>query len=131
MRALAAAACLLACSGAGAVAGSNGSANLSITAWPRGTTGPVGHWTLRCGPVSGTVPRAAEACRTLAATPNWWVPVPKEAICTLIYGGSQLARVAGTFAGRKIWVRFRRTNGCEIARWNRVGVLFPIPIGAS
>jgi len=47
-------------------------------------------------------------------------------MCTQIYGGPEEARVTGTFRGRSIDARFNRVNGCEIARWNRVAVLFPI-----
>ena len=39
------------------------------------------------------------------------------------YGGPQRAIVAGTLDGRKVWASFRCRDGCEIARWNRVGFL--------
>jgi hypothetical protein len=46
-------------------------------------------------------------------------------MCTQIYGGPQEALVTGTFGGRRVWARFSRRNGCEIARWNRIAFLFP------
>ena len=41
----------------------------------------------------------------------------------MIYGGPQVALVTGTLRGVKVWARFRRRDGCEIARWNRVAFL--------
>jgi len=82
------------------------------------------HWTLRC-PAGGTLPRPARACRRLEALDRPFAPVPKNAACTLIYGGPQVAEVRGTFKGRRVKARFTRTDGCEIARWNRVRFLFP------
>ena len=79
---------------------------------------------LRCNPAGGTVPRAAAACRRLAGLNRPFAPVPKDTACTQIYGGPQEARVTGTFGGRRVWVTFRRTDGCEIGRWNRVAFLF-------
>lgn len=103
---------------------------LTITAWPDGADRGVSRtWTLRCDPVGGTLPRAARACAALAALERPFVPVPRVAICTQQYGGPQEALVRGTFRGRRVWTRFRRTNGCEIARWNRHSFLFPIPVG--
>jgi hypothetical protein len=32
--------------------------------------------------------------------------------------------VRGTYQGRRIWTRFARRDGCEIARWNRHRFLF-------
>lgn len=76
--------------------------------------------TLRCDPVGGDHPRRTAACRELArlgiATLR---PVPRDAVCAQIDGGPQVATVTGTVGGRRVWVRLRRTDGCEIARWNR------------
>jgi hypothetical protein len=51
--------------------------------------------------------------------------VPKDAVCTEIYGGPDVARVTGRFRGRPIWVQFQLRNGCEISRWKRVQPLLP------
>ena len=75
-------------------------------------------------PAGGTLPRPAAACRRLRALARPFAPVPKDAACTQIYGGPQVARVTGTFEQQRVWVRFKRTDGCEIARWNRVRFLF-------
>ena len=103
------------------------SARLTITAWPQGRGESAGRqWTLRCGPVGGTHPQRAKACARLSALANPFAPVPKDMACTEIYGGPQEALVTGTLRGRKISARFSRTNGCEIARWDRVAVLVPV-----
>lgn len=81
-------------------------------------------WTLTC-PDQGTLPHADRACQRLAAIKKPFAPVPKTAACTEVYGGPQVAEVRGRFRGRKVVARFTRTNGCEIARWNRVRFLFP------
>jgi hypothetical protein len=98
--------------------------SLSIVFSP-GDGGGGKHWTLRCGPAGGTLPQAASACRRLAGLEAPFAPVPKDAVCTQVYGGPQSARVTGRFRGRSIWVTFTRRNGCEIARWQRVAFLFP------
>jgi hypothetical protein len=99
-------------------------AALSIVVSP-GNGGAQQHWTLRCGPAGGTLPHAVDACRRLAALDAPFAPVPPETACTDVYGGPQTAAVTGTFRGRSVWARFRRVNGCETARWNRVRFLFP------
>jgi hypothetical protein len=81
-------------------------------------------WTLTC-PDRGTLPRPRRACERLAAIKNPFAPVPKSAACTLVYGGPKVADVSGRFRGRRVSAHFSRTNGCEIARWNRVRFLFP------
>jgi Subtilisin inhibitor-like len=108
----------------GTGAGAGGATELRITVWPRGTSRPSLHRTLRCDPGSGTLPRPARACRRLAAQATPFAPIPPNTACTQIYGGPQVALVAGTYRGMRIWARFQRRNGCEIARWARVGFLF-------
>jgi hypothetical protein len=106
--------------------GGSPSASLSITVWPKSRTHAATHWTLRCDPPGGTLPARSTACRRLSSTPDDpFAPVPREAVCTLIYGGPQEALVTGTFRGRRVWTRFTRQNGCQIQRWNRVAYLFP------
>ena len=115
--------------GAGAsspAAGSSGATELKIAYWPQGRdAGPATKWTLRCGPAAGTLPRAAAACRKLAAMQRPFAPIPPDAICTEIYGGPQVALITGTFRGRALWARLANRNGCEIARFKRLGFLVP------
>ena len=98
---------------------------LTITVWPQGLDGPSDRWTLRCGPTGGTLPVRVAACRKLNSLSAPFAPVGKERVCTEIYGGPGVARVTGWFRGRKLWVEFRRRNGCEIDRWERVRPLLP------
>ena len=100
-------------------------AALTITVWPQGTDEPSRTWTLRCNPPGGTLPGRVEACRRLSRLQYPFRPVPQDAVCTQIYGGPQEALVRGTFRGKRVWTRFKRRDGCEIARWKRVGSLFP------
>jgi hypothetical protein len=90
-------------------------------------------FTLRCANRSvGTVPRPSEACRRLRALgESAFRPTPPGTACTEIWGGPSTAQVTGTTFGRRLWVRLRRDNGCEIARWQRVGFLLPRPASAS
>ena len=107
-------------------AGSAGATELKITYWPQGrTTAPVKKWTLRCAPAGGTHPQAASACRKLAAMSNPFAPIPKDAICTDVYGGPQAALITGTFRGRALWTQLANRNGCEIARFKRLSFLVP------
>jgi len=83
-------------------------------------------WTLRCGPAGGTHPRPAKTCRELARL-GWQAfrPVPRNTACTDIFGGPQLAIVRGRVAGRRVWARLTRVDGCQIERWDRVPSLLP------
>lgn len=87
------------------------------------------HFTLRCADRrTGTVPRPAAACTRLQQLgDDAFRPTPPRTACTEISGGPSTARVTGIYFGRRIWVRLRRDNGCEIARWQRVAFLLPPP----
>ena len=78
-------------------------------------------WTLRCNPARGSLPRPARACSRLAAGgARLFARLPRNIVCTEIYGGPQRARVVGTVNGRRVWATFARSNGCEIDRWQRI-----------
>jgi hypothetical protein len=84
-------------------------------------------WTLTCDPPAGTHPQAAAACAQLAATSgDPFAPTPKGMMCSMIYGGPERATVEGTFDGRAVSTTFARTNGCEVARWERVSALLVV-----
>lgn len=74
---------------------------------------------LTCDPPGGDHPHPAAACRMLDELDAPFAPVPADAMCTEIYGGPQTARVTGTFRGEQVDAAFKRTNGCEIARWDK------------
>jgi hypothetical protein len=98
---------------------------LTITVWPQGLDGPSQRWTLRCGPVGGSHPARVAACRRLNELSTPFRPVPKDAVCTQVYGGPAVALVTGRFRGSRVWARFRLRDGCEIARWKRLRPLLP------
>jgi hypothetical protein len=80
---------------------------------------------LKCDPPGGDHPQAAEACKALdAAGAKVFDPVPKDQPCTMIYGGPQTATVTGTYKGKKVDAAFKRTDGCEIDRWESLGTTF-------
>lgn len=83
-------------------------------------------WTLRCNPPRGTLPRRSAACRELARLgASTLRPVPPLRACSQIYGGAMVAVVTGTVAGRRVWARLRRDDGCQIERWERNWFLVP------
>jgi hypothetical protein len=102
----------------------NSHADLRIAVWPQGPQGQRRVWTLRCAPTGGTLPNAAAACERLSRfAANPFAPVPPRTACTDIYGGPEEALVTGTFRQWRIWARFNRRDGCQIARWKRIGFL--------
>ena len=100
-------------------------AALTVTVWPQGMDGASQRWTLRCGPAGGSHPSRATACAKLLSTPNPFRAVPKDAACTEIFGGPDVAIVTGRFRGKRVWAKFQLRDGCEIARWKRVVPLLP------
>ena len=83
---------------------------------------------LRCGGAgTSTHPHAEAACAAVAAVgAAGFAPVPKDAMCTQVYGGPETARVTGTVDGVAVDATFSRTNGCEIARWDALAPLFDV-----
>jgi hypothetical protein len=74
---------------------------------------------LRSAGAGAACRRARTIAAFLASRPN-----PKRA-CTQIYGGPQRAHITGTIGTRHIDRRLKRTNGCEIADWQRAVPLVP------
>jgi hypothetical protein len=104
-----------------------GSTSLVIRVFPDGPQkkATARTWTLSCNPARGSLPNSGAACRKLLALKAPFAPTPPKTACTQIYGGPDVAYVAGTFRGHPVERWFNRKNGCEIARWNRVRFLFP------
>ena len=101
---------------------SDSATTLTITYWQDENASAAwsARWTLRCNPVGGTLPTRRLACARLSRmTAAAFAPMPRDAVCTLIYGGPQKAVVKGTWRGQPIWSSFRRRDGCEIDRWQR------------
>jgi len=119
--------------GAPGVAATSAPTSLRVTFWEN-SANPSSSvtWTLGCNPARGSLARPAVACRRLAASGRKLItPLPKDIVCTEIYGGPQKARVVGTLAGKRIWATFTRTNGCEIDRWSRVSPWLLPPGGVT
>ncbi|MER7489429.1 SSI family serine proteinase inhibitor [Streptomyces sp. NPDC126497] len=91
--------------------------------------GADGTYEVRCRPSGGSHPDPAGACAAVDRNTRWgrdaFAPAPRDAVCTLQYGGPATARVTGTWAGRPVDATYSRTNGCEIARWDRLVPLLP------
>jgi Subtilisin inhibitor-like len=109
------------------------STRLTVTFWPDGARpGEKRAWTLRCNPLGGTLRRPAVACTHLAAGgERLFAPVPKDSVCTEIYGGPQVGLVVGTVQGHRVWARIQRRDGCQTARWNRLSPWLLPPGGTT
>jgi Subtilisin inhibitor-like len=83
-------------------------------------------WTLRCDPPGGTFPEAQEACDRLDEVDQPFAETPEDATCTEQYGGPQLLSVQGVYRDETVNARFDRTDGCEIARWDKHEFLFKL-----
>lgn len=85
-------------------------------------------------PAAGTtVPDPAAA---LAAVEQYgekmFFPVPDpNRMCTEQYGGPEVATVTGWFKGRAVNATFKRTDGCEISRWQAMAPLLGAPAGGT
>jgi hypothetical protein len=113
---------LFALAASAASGGTGARTSLTVTYWEQGAaTGKKTAWTLACDPAGGTLVRPARACGRLATGGRaLFAPLPKDMVCTQIYGGPQVSLVTGMLDGRRLWARFLRRNGCDIARWNRL-----------
>jgi hypothetical protein len=89
---------------------------LTITLFPQGLDSVKREWVVRC-PGGAACARLETGGRTLFA------PTPRGILCTDIYGGPQVAYVRGTLNGDRVWARFSRSDGCQIARWSRIAFL--------
>jgi hypothetical protein len=82
---------------------------------------PAETWTLTCEPPGGDHPRAETACRALQnASRDPFTPVPKSMLCAQVYGGPQTATITGMWLGTPVNASYRRTDGCQIARWDAI-----------
>ncbi len=122
--------CLLVAAGCGSGTGGGGAPepapepryDLQITYWPEGKDGESRKATLTCDPNGGTHPDPSQACAALDAHPEALHPVPMDMACTEIYGGDQVALVEGS----GVHAILKRSNGCEIARWDALAPVVEI-----
>ena len=95
-----------------------------LTIVVRGGPGRRDHtYSLVCDPAGGDHPDPEAACRLLREMKDPFAPVPPDAMCTEIYGGPQTATVTGSFRGEPVNAQFSRTDGCQIARWDKHAVV--------
>jgi Subtilisin inhibitor-like len=78
-------------------------------------------WTLTCSPAGGTHPHPQTACATLSTVKDPFAPVPPHTMCTMIFSGPQTASITGTWDGERVSASYARDNGCQTARWDKLG----------
>ena len=100
---------------------------LQITVWPNGKDAAARQeWKLNCERAGGTHPKPAKACEQLFDLTDPFAPTPPDRVCTEIYGGPAVAEIKGLYRGETVNAEFKRTDGCEIARWDKLAFLFPV-----
>ena len=73
----------------------------------------------------GSATEQGPSCALLKKLPaSAFEPAPKDAVCTMIYGGPETATIKGQIDGRTVDATFSRANGCEIDRFKKVEPLF-------
>jgi hypothetical protein len=63
---------------------------------------------------------------TKGLTSGDFAPTPANQACTQIYGGPETATVKGAIDGQPVDASFKRTDGCEINRWEKVQALLGV-----
>jgi hypothetical protein len=102
------------------------SEDTDLTIVVRDGSGKTSTWRLTCDPPGGTHPHPKAACHILEANGAAALPpVPKDKVCTQIYGGPETATIAGTWQGNRVISRFARNDGCQISRWKLMEGLLP------
>lgn len=96
-----------------------------------GTGGTPRTWTLTCDPPGGDHPDPVAACAAIEAARRPFAPVPAGMLCTQIYGGPQTATIEGTWRGEPVRASYKRSDGCEIARWNALAAVLGSGGGGS
>ncbi|MCW2949721.1 MAG: serine protease inhibitor [Thermoleophilia bacterium] len=111
------------------IAAKNGSSGLAQPARATCTkaTPATCRATLTCPPTATSRAGDDRLCAWVATTPTSVLSPPSpddHALCTQQYGGPERATVTGERDGQAISVSFRRTDGCEIARWDAAAPLW-------
>ena len=71
--------------------------------------------------VSCKEPTDSDACGAAAGISKAdLAPTADDVACTQQFGGPETATIKGTIRGEAIDASFSRTDGCEIARWDKV-----------
>ncbi|NLU67800.1 SSI family serine proteinase inhibitor [Streptomyces sp. HNM0574] len=113
----------------GKAAPPDGSHQLFFTVTDSRYSAKDGLYRLECEPPGGDHPRAEAACAALLDASRGdrdpFRPVHPDENCTKIYGGSATAHIRGTWRGREVDAHFKRTDGCETARWDALVPALP------
>jgi hypothetical protein len=117
---------LVACGGSDVQDPGGGSASAPATTAP-GTELTVTVW---ADPSTSAAPTVTTVTAAPGATAKDFAPTPAGQACTMIFGGTDKATVTGTLDGAAVDATFTRSNGCEIARWDRMVALKVLPPGA-
>ncbi len=80
-------------------------------------------------PATSAAPTTATFDKAPGLTMADLAPTTPDQACTEIYGGPGKATVTGTLDGAAVDATFTRSNGCEIARWEKMVALGLIPAG--
>jgi hypothetical protein len=92
-----------------------------------GEGGTVQTWRLDCAGGDSDHPDAEAACAALEALDDPFAPLPEDMACTEQYGGPQQASISGAWKGAEVDLEVHRRNGCEIAQWDSLVPLLPVP----
>lgn len=117
---------LAGCGGESKPAPRESATDLRIIVWPNGRSGKKEEANLRCSPPGGDLRDPEVACDRLDALQRPFRRPEQDVVCTEIYGGPAIAEIRGTFKGSQVEATFARTDGCEIALWDRHQFLFPV-----
>jgi hypothetical protein len=103
-------------------AGGNGQlAELVVTVDDDGARGSAAPRELRLDCAKPTDSPACGAAAGVSAADL--AKTPDDVACTQLYGGPEEATIKGTIRGSSVDASFKRTDGCEISRWERVKAL--------
>jgi len=75
--------------------------------------------------VTCSAPTDSDVCGAAAGVSAADLAAPKDDIaCTQVFGGPETATIKGTLRGEPVDASFSRSDGCEIARWDKLKPLF-------
>jgi hypothetical protein len=98
--------------------GDSALASLTVTVDDDGAQGPEEPRTLE---LECEAPSDSAACGAAAGISAADLrPVSGDTACTQIFGGPEEARIVGSIRGDDVDATFKRSDGCEIARWDKV-----------
>jgi hypothetical protein len=104
-----------------AAGGDGNLATLVVTVDDDGARGAAKRRELRLNCAKPTDSKACGAAAGVSAADVQ--DTPGDMACTQLYGGPEEASIKGSIRGQPVDATFKRTDGCEISRWERVKAL--------